>query len=197
MDERRLLRSAAELRALGHPLRIRLLSALQHDGPATATMLGRRLGESSGATSFHLRQLARYDLIREDKERSRGRQRWWEATAHNYDVADDLGAPEEEHAADALVREVLEHDQRIVADYFTTRAEYAPPWHETSLVTNHVAYLTPSEFADLSARMQALVQQYARADVDDRPREARRVYAAVRVVPWRDPAGGETSDRPA
>ncbi|HJU96652.1 MAG TPA: helix-turn-helix domain-containing protein, partial [Jiangellaceae bacterium] len=43
------------LRAFTHPLRMRLLAALRSDGPATASDLGRLLGESSGATSYHLR----------------------------------------------------------------------------------------------------------------------------------------------
>ena len=45
------------LRALAHPLRTRLLGQLRFHGPATASQLGRAVGESSGATSYHLRQL--------------------------------------------------------------------------------------------------------------------------------------------
>ena len=48
------------LRALAHPLRSRLLGQLRLNGPATASRLGRVVGESSGSTSYHLRQLAAY-----------------------------------------------------------------------------------------------------------------------------------------
>ncbi|HZB35626.1 MAG TPA: helix-turn-helix domain-containing protein, partial [Gaiellaceae bacterium] len=51
------------LRAFVHPLRNRLLGALRIDGPATASELARRFDESSGATSYHLRQLARYGFV--------------------------------------------------------------------------------------------------------------------------------------
>ena len=34
------------LRALAHPLRLRILSLLRHDGPATATLLAARLDEA-------------------------------------------------------------------------------------------------------------------------------------------------------
>ena len=54
---------AREVRALAHPLRLRMLESLQ-DGPATASMLARELGESSGATSYHLRALAAAGLSR-------------------------------------------------------------------------------------------------------------------------------------
>jgi DNA-binding transcriptional ArsR family regulator len=46
------------LRGLAHPLRVRLLGLLRSDGSSTATRLAERLGQSSGATSYHLRQLA-------------------------------------------------------------------------------------------------------------------------------------------
>jgi len=65
------------LRALAHPLRVEIMNELSDFGPATASMLAERLGESSGATSYHLRQLAKHDIIVEDTERGSGRERWW------------------------------------------------------------------------------------------------------------------------
>ena len=59
---------ATQLRALAHPLRLQLLEALSAEGPATASRLARRLGESSGATSYHLRMLARYGFVEPDPE---------------------------------------------------------------------------------------------------------------------------------
>ena len=71
----------AMLRAFLHPLRIELLAALRVDGPATASELARRLGESSGATSYHLRQLARYGYVVDDDEQPSGRERRWRRRA--------------------------------------------------------------------------------------------------------------------
>lgn len=65
------------LRALAHPLRVEIMNELSDFGPATASMLAERLGESSGATSYHLRQLAKHEIIVEDDERGKGRERWW------------------------------------------------------------------------------------------------------------------------
>ena len=62
------------LRALAHPLRGRLLGLLRTEGPSTATRLGQQLGESSGATSYHLRQLEAYGFVGE--ARREGRERW-------------------------------------------------------------------------------------------------------------------------
>ena len=45
-----------------------LLSVLRQRGPATASMLAERLGESSGATSYHLRQLAAHGFVEDAPE---------------------------------------------------------------------------------------------------------------------------------
>src|SRR5947207_15410642 len=68
--------NAAQLRALAHPLRLQLLQVLHAEGPATASQLARRLGESSGATSYHLRALHRAGMVEEAEQRN-GRERWW------------------------------------------------------------------------------------------------------------------------
>jgi DNA-binding transcriptional ArsR family regulator len=68
---------ASSLQGLAHPLRVRLCDELNLHGPATATQLATRLGESSGATSYHLRQLERYGFVEEDPGRGSGRERWW------------------------------------------------------------------------------------------------------------------------
>src|SRR6187401_1254603 len=83
-----------QLRALAHPLRQRLLGTLRLDGPATATELAVRLGTNSGATSYHLRQLADVGLVEDDPERSTGRDRAWRAAHdmtswHSTDYDDD------------------------------------------------------------------------------------------------------------
>ncbi len=73
----RVLDSSA-LRALAHPLRVKIYDILSQYGPQTASSLAERLGESSGSTSYHLRALAKHDLIREAPDRGTGRERWWE-----------------------------------------------------------------------------------------------------------------------
>jgi DNA-binding transcriptional ArsR family regulator len=64
------------LRLLAHPLRQRIEAELRR-GPVTATTLARALGESTGLTSYHLRQLARHGFVEEVPELARGRERWW------------------------------------------------------------------------------------------------------------------------
>jgi len=69
---------AGALRALAHPLRVQMYDILSQYGPQTASSLAQLTGESSGSTSYHLRALAKHDLIREVAGRGSGRERWWE-----------------------------------------------------------------------------------------------------------------------
>src|SRR3954470_8818921 len=64
------------LRLLTHPLRRRMEQELRK-GPVTATSLAKALGESSGLTSYHLRELAKHGFVAEVPELARGRERWW------------------------------------------------------------------------------------------------------------------------
>src|SRR6516225_3617169 len=67
------------LRAYAHPVRGKLVGLLRRRGPLTATQAAELLGESSGTTSFHLRQLAKYGLA-EEAGGGTGREKPWRAT---------------------------------------------------------------------------------------------------------------------
>src|SRR4051794_26153986 len=69
--------TARQIRVLAHPLRARLLGQLRRGGSATATQLAGRLGTNTGATSYHLRQLAEVGLVEDDPDAGFGRERWW------------------------------------------------------------------------------------------------------------------------
>src|SRR3712207_9537790 len=56
-----------------------LLALLRSEGPSTASRLGQRIGESSGTTSYHLRQLAGLGFVEEVPGQGTARERWWRA----------------------------------------------------------------------------------------------------------------------
>ncbi|MEV7908349.1 helix-turn-helix domain-containing protein, partial [Streptomyces anulatus] len=66
------------LKALSHPLRMRLLMTVDEIGPATVGMLAEHLTQPVGVISYHLRQLANHGLVAEVPELARDRrERWW------------------------------------------------------------------------------------------------------------------------
>ena len=174
------------IRALAHPLRIRMLSFLQQEGPATSTTLARALGESTGSTSYHLRQLARHGLIEEESDRGDGRDRWWTAAARHYDLAADLDGSPEHRAAVAELRErVLEHDAAVVASFFEHEDLYEPRVRSEATFTNHVVYATPEELATVSATISEALRALERPHASDRPDGAHRWYGVIRLLPWK------------
>src|SRR5690606_14689551 len=81
MDKDRTVRSVSDpaaLKALAHPLRVRLLATLRETGPATATELAARLETDSGSTSYHLRVLAEHGFVEDAPgDRRHPRERRW------------------------------------------------------------------------------------------------------------------------
>ncbi|PBC95697.1 Helix-turn-helix domain-containing protein [Streptomyces sp. OV198] len=77
------LSDLATLKALAQPRRQRMLQHLTVHGPATSATLARALGLNTGATSYHLRELARYGFVEEvdrpAEAGGHGRERWWRA----------------------------------------------------------------------------------------------------------------------
>src|SRR5690606_16678741 len=83
--------SAEMMKGLAHPLRARIFSLLMTKGPATATLLAETLGESSGSTREHRRDVAQYGVIGEDPRDENAKERWWRRVTGSYTVT----APEE------------------------------------------------------------------------------------------------------
>src|SRR3990170_4521291 len=108
------------LRALAHPVRIQLLGLLRREGPLTASEAGRRLGESSGSASYHLRQLARFALV-EEAGGGRGRERPWRATSLFTSWPNVADTPELAEASQALERFVLERYVERLERWFARR----------------------------------------------------------------------------
>jgi DNA-binding transcriptional ArsR family regulator len=126
---------ARSLRALAHPLRVRILDALAADGPATSARLSERLGESTGTISWHLRLLAEHGFIEEDTERGTRRERWWRRVRSRdvLSTADFTHDPEARDAASAYLTALLRGQFQRVAD--SLAAEWTGPWLGAGSIT--------------------------------------------------------------
>src|SRR4051812_47929639 len=139
--------SPTALKALTHPVRVRMLSLLRIDGPATATTLATRLGLNTGATSYHLRQLAQHGFVVEDAERGNGRDRWWQA-AHQSTTTDTAAGP----SASREEKETLEAYLQSVAVVMTQTLQRSveelpllpPEWADATTYSDWVVRLSPT-----------------------------------------------------
>lgn len=159
------------LRGLAHPLRMRLLAALRHHGPATASQLAERLGESSGATSYHLRQLAGHGFVADDPERGKGRERWWKASDYGVMIDDTLHldpSPEVRGALNTFMHEIASIHGQEVSTWLGTMHDWPKTWSTRADLSDFTLRLTPDLLAELDGRMHDLIASYTdRATSED------------------------------
>lgn len=139
-----------QLKALTHPVRVRMLMLLRLEGPATATTLATRLGLNTGATSYHLRQLAQHGFVVDDEERGNGRDRWWKAahqSTRTAPVAPDDDASQE--TMDAYLMAVAAVMAENVQRAIEARPFLDPEWHEASTISDWHIRLTPAQAREL------------------------------------------------
>ncbi|WP_229075327.1 winged helix-turn-helix domain-containing protein [Actinoplanes sp. DH11] len=159
-------RHPQSLRGLAHPLRVRILRVLHERGASTATRLAGDLGESSGATSYHLRQLAGYGFVEEDEKLGRGRERWWR-------VAGPETAPDQQHA-------VAVADFQRVQDFLSLTGAVPPEWSGSVALGSRVLRITPAEATEMLGRIDRVLADYPA----DRPGETAPADTARVVFQW-------------
>ncbi len=150
---------SSALKALAHPLRVEIIDALGSFGPATASALGERLNESSGATSYHLRQLAKHGFIVEDEARGTARERWWRLKPGGMTV--DPSQYEGDRAAEAasmlVARQVLEQRYRH-ADAFLRAIERGEVVPEAGVALSTARLrCTDAEREELIGQVQSVI----------------------------------------
>src|SRR3954471_12933873 len=127
-----------QLRALAHPLRLRILGILRTDGPTTATALAQRLGLNTGATSYHLRQLAQHGFIADDETRGNGRDRWWRAVhaSTRTDWEEDPD-PAEKETLDAYLQWVVVIYAQMLQQAVEERSTLSHEWRNASTLSDY------------------------------------------------------------
>ncbi len=124
-EARRQVSDPAALKALAHPLRLRILRHLGVSGPATSTTLAAALGENTGTLSYHLRRLEQGGFIEDVPDSPGGRERWWRAVRGL-----DIRRPPQEEMTDGeravastLDRMRMEEDIELTRRFMTEQAD--------------------------------------------------------------------------
>lgn len=175
----------ATLRLLAHPLRHRIMQHLQH-GPANSTALARALGESTGATSYHLRQMARHGFVEEVPERSRGRERWWRAAPLDLRFPRrSQQSPEVRGLMDEMNRLALATDMEDFA-WFQLHRDEMGVWADALPFSRGSIQVTPAELLEFFEEYLRLLKRYQRPH-GDIPPDARTVLVRFVAFPAPDP----------
>ncbi|WP_431901197.1 helix-turn-helix domain-containing protein [Nonomuraea sp. bgisy101] len=146
------------LKVVAHPLRVRLLGLLRAEGPATASALGRKVGESSGSTSYHLRELAKYGFIEEDPSPD-ARERRWRAR-HRYtewNTAELSATPEGREAVTIMALRQIEAIVRSMEEFQAD--DWPAEWIEAAGMGDALVRLTPEGVKEYFARVADLQRE--------------------------------------
>jgi len=181
----------AGLRALAHPTRLRMLGLMRREGPATATSLATRLDLNTGATSYHLRQLAKHGFVVEDSERGNARERWWraahQATHTSAETYADQGAQD---TLDAYLQAVTvlytQRLQRAVEE----RALLPREWRRASTYSDWGLLVTP---ARARALLEALTEAIEGWDEEPESDDAGQFVVQLCAFPEPGTTPGTTS----
>ncbi|WP_151476540.1 ArsR/SmtB family transcription factor [Streptomyces albicerus] len=178
--ERRTVSDPAALKALAHPLRLKILRHLGVSGPATSTTLAAALGENTGTLSYHLRRLERGGFIEDVPERPNSRERWWRAV-RGLDVrrpAQEEMTESERAVAGALDRMRLDEDIELARRFTEEQAE-SEGWMRGSRSLSH---LTKDEVTAFHDAYLDLLTRFTRGP-EDAPPDARPVLLRWFALP--------------
>jgi DNA-binding transcriptional ArsR family regulator len=151
------------MRALAHPLRLRILGLLRVDGPQSVGVLAQATGAASGSVSYHLATLAKHGFVVPAPEFERdGRERWWKA-AHEMTTsqsADFLDDPDRREADEAMRRTVLDLYHRELLQALDAELGLEPEWVAASDSSDGGAQLTLEEFRQLNDELEAVREKW-------------------------------------
>jgi DNA-binding transcriptional ArsR family regulator len=151
------------LKALAHPLRVQIFDALSTYGSFTASGLAERLGESSGATSYHLRQLEKHGFVREVDGKGTSRERWWERTpgAVNIGSKDATDTPAGRSAATMIFRQLRYNEDKLLSEYVERAHDELPQeWLDGAAVSTFNTRLTADQLQQFVMELMALAEKY-------------------------------------
>jgi DNA-binding transcriptional ArsR family regulator len=139
------------MRALAHPARIAIWMHLGLRGSATATECAEVAGLSPSACSYHLRTLARYGFVEEDRASAAdGRERPWRARLLAFSMEERPDTPAAGRVAGRLLVESLRADsEETRARYLDRKSEYPAEWQAASGETFSVANVTAEELDEM------------------------------------------------
>jgi hypothetical protein len=187
---------AAIMQSLAHPLRMRLLGVLRVQGPSTATKLASQCGESSGLTSYHLRQLASVGLVTDadpddlaELRPTGGRERWWKA-AHQFTSVHRPVSPTDEDewaAREDYARTVIAAFSANAQRWLSAAHTWPSDWQDAMRFSDTSLSLTHAEILQLKADLYDVLNRYRRHEPGQEPAPGTVIVSAqFQVFPYAD-----------
>ncbi|WP_243074184.1 transcriptional regulator [Microbacterium sp. SS28] len=151
------------LRAMAHPLRLKIIGMLRSDGPLSVGALGERLGAASGSISYHLATLEKHGFVEHAPELARdGRERWWRASAEytSFDPAELQADPARREAGVAFRRAIVQGYAAEQLAYLESEADLPAEWIAAATQSDDLLWVTAGELQELSDELEALGRRW-------------------------------------
>ncbi|MBF8193729.1 helix-turn-helix transcriptional regulator [Nonomuraea sp. K274] len=162
-EKTRRIKDLDTLKALGHPLRMRLFRALRMTGTATASQLADQVDEAVSLVSYHLRKLATHGLI-EEAEGTTGdaRERWWQPVAATLVTRDEdfRDAPESLAAHIAVSRMHARQQSELHESYLDAQSAWDDAWRGAAFTSESLMSLTADELSQLREELNELAVKW-------------------------------------
>ncbi len=177
------------LRAIAHPVRVRILHELNAAGPSRAADLAADLDIPANQASFHLRQLAKYGLVVEAPEEARDRRdRVWKVVSES-GIQLDLAEMDKEPGGPAAVDVWSENSRRF--SHAVVDAIYANTRQKDSFghLSQGALRLTGEEAKQLATELAEVTQRWStRTRGRDPERKTYMIMEILQVYPDLAPA---------
>jgi hypothetical protein len=146
-------------------------------------------GLSPSACSYHLRTLAKYGFIEEDRaSAANGRERPWRARLLAFTLEDAPdSSPAGRVASRLLVENLRASSEEVRTRYLDRQSEYPADWQRASGETMSAAHVTPDELDELRTKVLAVMDAYLRLDPAERSPGALPVRIMLDMFPWFTP----------
>ena len=143
------------LRAMAHPLRLKLIGLVGINGTLTATQAAAALDSTPAVTAYHLRTLAKYGFV-EDAGSESARERPWRLTelAVSFSWNDD--DPAGRVMSQVAFSEWFEHVRRFQEH----KDEYPADVQAPSEATESVLFASPDEVMELTGKIRDLLEPF-------------------------------------
>jgi DNA-binding transcriptional ArsR family regulator len=188
---------AQTMRALAHPVRLSILDHLRQHGPATATELSPEVGATPSVTSWHLRHLAGFGLVRDSEPGPDRRARRWEAASRGFrfEVPADPADAERTAAARALSEHLFARSTELPRRWLEdVEAGLDPAWRRLAGLANTRVVVSDQELERIGDAIEQILAPYVLRGPDERPTGSRGVRLLRYVLPEADDeAGGRAS----
>jgi len=185
---------AEAVRALGHPIRLRILGHLWRHGASTVTDIARAEGLSTASVSYHAHRLAKARFIERADELAAGKEKPWRTTQGPYTASNEGSDPD---SVQSMREAIISADHRrlrnLMADWPAIPAE----WQMASFFATRGFFLTSEELTRVIQVLLETLRPFETRTHHDKPEDAQPVRLMLYGFPEVDRQAGDGTGPPA